>query len=273
MFTHASVVAQPLDDPRPFNYERLEFLGDAQIELIASLIIYDRFQASTPGKMSTVREALVGNDTLSKFSRMYGFDKKLRIKPGAHGPKDWTKIHGDLFEAYVAAVILSDVDLHYGLDTATRWLTQLWLPKLQELALKTMPPKDMQSKEILAKSVLVKGAKMQYQEDEPPIFDKARGKQTFFMAAIYTGLGYENQYLGSGQGENKNLAGQDAAKHALQNPILEDIKKKRAAFLEERDMLNREQQDKEQAEEQKRREERDRKEAEKLKQKESLRRQ
>ncbi|KAK5069857.1 hypothetical protein LTR64_007960 [Lithohypha guttulata] len=259
VFTHASTAAQT---EHSVNYERLEFLGDAQLEHIASVIIFERFQTSTPGKMSSIREALVNNESLAKFTRAYGLDQRLKISVGDYQPREWNKIHGDLFEAYVAAVILSEVDPHVGFDTATRWLSQLWEPTLKQLGLKIMAPRDILSKEQLAKAVLVKGAKVSYVDEKDPVMFKAQGKQTYFIGAYLTGLGYDNQHLGSGQGESKAEAGQNAAKNALLNPMLEDIKAKRAKFLEEKERQDRVQEEKEKVEEAKKKEERDKKNAE-----------
>lgn len=259
VFTHASIAS--LTDPYA-NYERLEFLGDAQLEHVASVIIFERYQSSTPGKMSSIREALVNNEALAKFTQAYGLEKKLRVSTGDYQPKEWTKIYGDLFEAYIAAVILSDVDTHYGFETVLRWMAQLWEPKLKQLGLKIMAPRDIMSKEQLARALLVKGAKIAYVEEKEPEVFKARGKQKYFMGAYFTGLGYENQYLGSGEGESKNEAGQNAAKNSLANPLIDNIKAKRAVFLEEKEKREKEEEEKDLAEDVKKKEEREKKNAE-----------
>lgn len=259
VFTHASIAS--LTDPYA-NYERLEFLGDAQLEHVASVIIYERFQTSTPGKMSSIREALVNNESLAAFTQAYELHKKLRVSTGDYQPKEWTKIYGDLFEAYIAAVILSDVDIHYGFDTVCRWMAQLWEPKLKQLGLKIMAPRDIMSKEQLARALLVKGAKITYVDEKDPVVFKSQGKQKYFMGAYFTGLGYENQYLGSGEGESKNEAGQNAAKNALLNPLIEEMKSKRAVFLEEKEKREKEEEERALIEDTKKKEERDKKNAE-----------
>lgn len=229
VFTHPSI-----DAKFEGNYERLEFLGDAQIEHIASIVIFERYTDATPGKMSSIREKLVNNETLSAYSRMYGFDKKLRITTGTFNPNDWTKINGDVFEAYVAAVILSDVDREYGFEAAMRWLTQLWEPKFKELGLNLIGPKDIKSKETLARNVLVKGAKMDYREVKEKAVHNRDGTHLYVMEAFYTGLGYTDVFLGQGQGDTKNSAGQAAAKKALESPIYEEIKSNRQKFLDDK---------------------------------------
>jgi len=222
------------------NYERLEFLGDAQIEHIASLVIWDRFPTAAPGKMSSMRETLVRNETLNKFSRMYGFDKKLNFAhtsgPMTISQKEWQKVMADVFEAYVACVILSDTDYHRGFETAKAWLTSLWQPLLKPLEQTLMNAKidDRRSKEELGKTVLAKGIRLTYVDEKERILDKARGTYTYFIGVYLDGWGFDNQHLGSGRGESKGIAGQEAASNALRNPLIEEIIKKRTAFLEQK---------------------------------------
>ncbi len=127
-FTHAS-----LSNPNTTSYERLEFLGDAYIELIATRLIYPAFPTLTPGRMSQKRELLVKNETLAEYAVAYGFDKRAKLprdfwELGPGRGKLWTKTMGDIFEAYVAAVVLSDPV--GGFETVETWLQALWNEKL-----------------------------------------------------------------------------------------------------------------------------------------------
>lgn len=127
-FTHAS-----LSNPNTTSYERLEFLGDACIELFATRLIYPAFPTLTAGRMSQKRELLVKNETLAEYAVAYGFDKRAKLPRDFWGPgpgrgKLWTKTMGDIFEAYVAAVILSDPT--GGFQTVETWLHALWKEKL-----------------------------------------------------------------------------------------------------------------------------------------------
>lgn len=239
VFTHRSTGEQYPDDPTLVNYERLEFLGDAQLEHIASLVIFERYNSASPGKMSSLRESLLRNNVLCDFSRMYGFDKKLQIGAciSEITKEHLIKIHADVFEAYVAAIILSDEDYHRGFNTAQTWLTALWEPMLAKFGMPLLVSNDVKSKEDLARTVLAKGIKLNYVDEKPPMFVKSRGQTTYFIGVYLNGWGYHNQHLGSGQGQNKSEAGQVAARNALGNPLLEDIKVKRAAHLLEKEKL------------------------------------
>lgn len=120
-------------------YERLEFLGDAYIELFASRLIYESYSHLPAGRMSQVRELLVKNETLAELSRSYGFDEKIAVgaeiaellrDSHGRGNKGYNKIVGDVFEAYVAAVVLSDFE-GKGFERAEAWCRDLWEGKLE----------------------------------------------------------------------------------------------------------------------------------------------
>ncbi|KAK5954069.1 hypothetical protein OHC33_004640 [Knufia fluminis] len=233
VFTHSSLAVQDPDNKEHVNYERLEFLGDAHLELMASEVIFNRYTSSTPGKMSAVREELVKNDTICKFARQYGLDKRLKIAIGNVQPRDWVKIHGDLFEAYICAIVLSDENPHKGYDTAKKWVTALWEPILDKLGMTMVT--NVKSKEELGKILLVPGIKLSYIDEKDPLPLREKGLTKYFIGVYLTGWGHENQRLGSGEAESKNAAGQEAARKALKNPLLEGIKAKRAAYLEQRE--------------------------------------
>ncbi|KAL9113649.1 MAG: hypothetical protein Q9187_007595, partial [Circinaria calcarea] len=239
-FTHAGTLnGKP--DSSIMSYDRLEFVGDAYIELMATRLTYSLYPKLSVGRWSQIRESLVRNDTLAEFSLVYGFDERAKIprshrdmvshthcRPGGNkmgkgfeSRKLWTKLLGDIFEAYVAAVILSD-PLH-GFNTVEAWLTMLWSSKLQgedhinNLAL------DLGAKQDLARKVLGRGIKLEYQDEAVPEVIKREGKIWYMVGVYLTGWGWENQYLGSGKGLNKSEAGNRAAMQALRNPLTAQI--------------------------------------------------
>lgn len=228
VFCHPSVNTE-LDA----NYDRLEFLGDAYLELIASQLIYAKFPTLTAGRMSQIREELVRNETLGNYTVLYGLDRQL--KQGERLKKEsthsWLKIKGDIFEAYVAAIVLSNPS--NGFDIAKKWLAELWAPKLDAQSAK--PQVSSKSKEDLAKKVLGKGVKINYVDERDPVVHYGKGKETYYIAAYLTGWGWENQYLGSGEGLSRIAAGQAAAAAALNNhPLIDEIVAKRAEFYAQR---------------------------------------
>ena len=239
-FTHVGTLnGKP--DSSIMSYDRLEFVGDAYIELMATRLTYSLYPKLSVGRWSQIRESLVRNDTLAEFSLAYGFDERAKIprshrdvashthcRPGGNkvgkgseSRKLWTKLLGDIFEAYVAAVILSD-PLH-GFNTVEAWLTTLWSSKLQGEDDINNLAVDLGAKQDLARKVLGRGIKLEYRDEAVPEMIKHEGKIWYMVGVYLTGWGWENQHLGSGKGLNKSEAGNRAAMQALRNPLTAQV--------------------------------------------------
>ncbi|CZT48903.1 related to Ribonuclease III [Rhynchosporium secalis] len=233
-------------NPYDLSYERLEWIGDAYIELIATLLISQTFPLDLPGRCSHYRETLVKNLTLADFACKYGFDKRLVLpdpKVFSVKPKDRTKILGDVFEAYVAAVILSDpVD---GLIRASQWLKDLWSMTLaKEIVaeeheqtkrkgvspiwntqgagpvpdIKSKVPMTIGPKETLGHMICMGGVDVKYEDAGP---ERRENKLVLFTVGAYLyGYGEKRLLLGTGQGKSKKEAGARAAEMALKNEKL-----------------------------------------------------
>jgi ribonuclease-3 len=229
VFTHPSTAARD-SNGRVISYDRLEFIGDAYIELACSQLIYHRFPDLPSGRMSQVRESLVKNETLAQFCQGYGWDKRIKNSQQLQreSPPTWLKIKGDIFEAYVGAVAESK-----GFQAAKTWLELLWTPSLDAFA--AMPKTSDQSKNELAKKILGPGIRLQYLDEKKPVIHHGKGVETYFVGVYLTGWGYDNQYLGSGKGLSRNAAGQEAAAAALNNhPLIDEVASKREEILAQR---------------------------------------
>jgi ribonuclease-3 len=222
-FTHASTLPHYMPPTGTNTYEPLEFLGDAYLEVIATRLIHDRFPLHTVGQKAGLREMLIRNDTLSVYSKDYGFDKRIMEKglDKEHGGKAWIKVLADVFEAYVACVILSDEVR--GMQAAASWLSSLWEPKIREwreqgLGKHTAEQEQHAStdlKSTLQKIVVSKGVKLEYVEERPMEHVKDGNKTTFWMGVYLTGWGYNKVRLGGGSGRSKQIAGAEAARDAF----------------------------------------------------------
>jgi ribonuclease III len=256
-----TTTSTPTTHPDPStmqSYDRLEFLGDAYLEVIATRLIWTRFaSAMAPGRLASTRESLVKNETLAAFAVAYGFDRRMRIEEGGQPTTRLAqvKLWGDVFEAFVASVVLSGggggeesstVDHHQqqqqqqdqpqpqprksGFEIAEDWLALLWEPLLVAAAEKdrnALP--GAQWKEGLRKMIGAKGVRIDYVDERKPLIGK--GIETYFVGVFLTGWGYENQHLGSGQALSKKAAGMAAAKDAVENS---SVVKKVANLKEEK---------------------------------------
>ena len=225
-FTHPGFYIGNTVSKLDTTYDRLEFLGDAYIEVIATRLVYTSFPHLTAGRLSQQREMCVKNETLAEYAVAYGFDKKARI-PGEirnQGGKIWTKTLGDIFEAYVAAAILSDPG--NGFQIVEAWLTSLWTVKLNPQSSNPSSGTQMANldgKTQLAKKVLGKGVKLDYKEIKRSEQIRSQGKILFHIGVSITGWGWTNQHLGSGTGLSKQEAGANAAVEAIKNPMSDKI--------------------------------------------------
>ncbi|KAL9093291.1 MAG: hypothetical protein Q9165_004032 [Trypethelium subeluteriae] len=235
-FLHKSAVTSSrITAAQDTSYERLEFLGDAYIEVIATRILYSRFPQFPAGKLANTRENLVCNNSLANLSRKYGFDRKVTCTPSVKDDPAFYKVVADVFEAYVAAIILGDPE--HGFETAETWLTALWEPQLAQID-KAEAKSVMagNAKEELRKMVVSPGVKIEYLETRSMQYNKAKGESHFYYGCYVTGWGYEKKRLGTGTGTSKSAAGNNAAQNAMETEaaLLQDMTKQKAVFDEKR---------------------------------------
>jgi ribonuclease-3 len=232
-----------LSDP---HYEKLEWIGDVYLELIASEFLFQTFPSLDPGKMTHYREMLVRNTTLGQFSVHYGLDKRANF-PAEFGlggrpngtkvsEKQRTKALGDIFEAYVGALVRSDPE--NGLRRAAEWLKVLWGPVLEmqireEESGGGVVNKDLGPKTELARLIGAPGVKIEYR-DLPTHGkkDRATGGELFFVGCFLNGWGETDLQLGYGQALGKKEAGQKAAAKALENKkLMKKFAEKKKALM------------------------------------------
>ncbi|KAK4120818.1 ribonuclease III [Parathielavia appendiculata] len=228
--THSGM-RKSLSDP---SYEKLEWVGDVYLELIASEFLFQTFPSLDPGKLSHYREMLVRNSTLGRFSVHYGLDKRANFPAefGLGGRPNGTKVSdkqrakalGDIFEAYVGAVVRSDPE--NGLRRAAEWMKVLWGPVLERQIREEesgggVRNKDTNPKTELESLIGAPGVKIEYR-DMPPYGKKDRdtGMELFFVGCFLNGWGETDLQLGYGQAVGKKEAGQKAAAKALENKKL-----------------------------------------------------
>ena len=127
--------------------ERMEFLGDAVVELVVSRWLYETYPESAEGEMTALRAALVCEESLSDCARRLGLGQWIKLGRGERedGGAEKSAILGDLMEAILGAVLME-----YGFDQADRIirrellqdvnpfdyrdsLTHSWKNRLQEL--------------------------------------------------------------------------------------------------------------------------------------------
>jgi len=90
------------------DYERLEFLGDAVLELVVSHMLVDRYPDRQEGELSRMRASAVNKRTLAAIARRLGIGEHIRMSFGEEktGGREKDTLLADVFEALVGAIYL-----------------------------------------------------------------------------------------------------------------------------------------------------------------------
>ncbi|KAH8888374.1 ribonuclease III [Thozetella sp. PMI_491] len=252
--THAGTVGVGQEH---LSYERAEWMGDAYLEVIASCFIHKTFPFITSGQCAQHREVLVRNQTLAQYTVQFGLDRRAKLptefaKDGRPGgtiasSKERTKVHGDLFEAWIGAVIVSDPQ--HGITRAAEFIKPLWARALQKHIIAEEQRqgreiariasgdtgRERSPKEELLVILGVKGIKVEYKDIVPkkPKKDADLGLEVFTVGCYLFGWGETGKELGVGTAKSKKDAGQKAAQAALNNKkLMKFYGEKKKAFME-----------------------------------------
>jgi ribonuclease-3 len=116
--THKSYVNEHREEGLSDN-ERLEFLGDAVLDLAVSQLLMDRFPQAREGELSKIRAALVDEPALARQGRALGLGPLLRLGRGEvlTGGRDKASLLDDALEAVIAVVYLCG-----GIEPVLRFL-------------------------------------------------------------------------------------------------------------------------------------------------------
>jgi ribonuclease-3 len=120
--THRSVSAE--DHARNDN-ERLEFLGDAVLQLVVTDELYSRYPHLAEGQMAKVRAAVVSRPTLAEIARKISLGDHIELAAGEDrtGGRSKDSILADAMEAVLGAVYLDG-----GLESARSLILEMWGP-------------------------------------------------------------------------------------------------------------------------------------------------
>ncbi|HEX9049774.1 MAG TPA: ribonuclease III, partial [Anaeromyxobacter sp.] len=121
--THKSYVNEHRDEQGLADNERLEFLGDAVIDLAVSHRLMERFPGAREGDLSKMRAAVVDEQGLSEMARALDLGALLRLGRGEEltGGRQKSSLLADAMEAVIAAIYLAS-GLEAVLAIADRFL-------------------------------------------------------------------------------------------------------------------------------------------------------
>ena len=181
--------------------ERLEFLGDAVLQLVVTDHLYLQYPDLSEGTMAKIRAACVNRDELADIAKHLDLGPSLALGRGeeASGGREKASILGDALEAVIAAVYIDA-----GIEVARTVVLSLWEPLVAERAVE---PGKRDYKTRLQEELAARGLRPKYRvtesgPDHAKLFD-AR-------------LEVEGKSAGAGQGRSKKEAEQAAAAEALE---------------------------------------------------------
>jgi ribonuclease-3 len=197
--THASFVHEQKLEVSESN-ERLEFLGDAVLELCVSDFLYHRYPDMSEGDMTKKRASLVCEPCLAGLARNLDLGNFVLLAQGevAEGGREKDSILSDVMEAILGAIFLDG-----GIDEARALISRLYEPIADK---ESKQAKDYKSalQEYLQKKSQETAAYEIVKEEGPP-------HKMIFTAQVK----HKGKVLGKGKGGSKKFAEQEAAKMAL----------------------------------------------------------
>lgn len=125
-FTHSSYVNEHRHK-QLYNNERLEFLGDAVLELGVSRYLYNKYPKMTEGEMTKKRALIVCEESLYHFAQNLQFGQYILLGKGEEltGGRKRQALLADVFEAYLGALYLDQ-----GIDVVFQFLDKHVFPNI-----------------------------------------------------------------------------------------------------------------------------------------------
>jgi ribonuclease-3 len=195
--THSSY-ANEQKPPVMYN-ERVEFLGDAVLELVMSDYLYHHYPQEPEGKLTKMRAGLVCEPTLATCARDICLGDYLYLGKGEDrtGGRERDSILSDAFESIIGAIYLDG-----GMEPAKTFIMKHLL-------------NDVEDRMMFYDAKTILQEKVQGRYKEKPVYElletKGPQNQQVFHVRVYV----QGKALADGEGRNKKAAEQMAAYHAL----------------------------------------------------------
>lgn len=202
-FTHTSYAHERKHSGVYSDNERLEFLGDAVLELAVSEYLFYRYPEMSEGELTRTRARVVCEPSLASFAKELEFGRYVRLGKGEEmtGGRSRPSLLADAFEAFIGALYLDQ-----GLEVVKHFLHIVVFSKLSDDWLASMTDAKSQLQERVQQERI---GPLEYRivDTQGPAHDRQ------FIAEVYL----ENRRLGQGSGRSKKEAEQQAATEALKS--------------------------------------------------------
>jgi ribonuclease-3 len=182
-----------------YNNERLEFLGDAVLEVISSEYLYHKYPDYPEGKLTRLRASMVCEPTLALCTKELELGKYLLLGKGedATGGRDRDSIMSDALEAVIGAIYLDG-----GLANAKEFIEKFIL-------------NDLENKQLFFDSKTILQEMTQGQYKEPLYYELVSETGPDHNKNFTTRVMIGGEELGRGDGRTKKASEQQAAYQAI----------------------------------------------------------
>ncbi len=198
--THRSYVNEHPDEGIRDN-ERLEFLGDAVLQLVVSTDLFRRFPDWSEGRLTELRTALIRGERLAAWAEALELGRWLRLGKGeAESARTRPSVLADAFEALLGALYLDG-----GLPAVERLMGRL-LPEAIDQALRDLEWHDPKGR-LQHWSQAIRG--------KTPIYRVVAVEGPPHAARFTVQVLIGEEVVGEGQGTSKREATREAARNAL----------------------------------------------------------
>jgi len=181
----------------PYNFERLEFLGDSIINFIVSEKLFRKYKNEKEGFLSKNKSILISKEILSRFAKELKIDQFIMLGKGEEldSGREKSNILCDTFEALIAAIFLDS-----GIRNAKKLINKL----IDKFHYETF----FDSKTLLQEMTQEKFKSLPIYEILETIGDE---HNKIFKVGVYI----NNKLFGIGTGKSKKEAEKDAAKNSI----------------------------------------------------------
>ena len=199
--THSSYANEHKEMKGIYN-ERIEFLGDAVLELTISDWLFRQFPHFQEGQLTKLRAQIVCEDSLSLLAKECSLNKYLLLGKGEtlSGGREKPAILCDVFEAFIGALYLDK-----GVNEVQRFLNLVVIPKIKNGRYELITDFKTELQEYLQQNGPVH-IRYELVKEEGPSHDK-----TFTVQLIVDGIKYK-----TASGKTKKAAEQMAAKLTME---------------------------------------------------------
>lgn len=200
--THPSFAAE--QEENMDDNERLEYLGDAVLELATSLYLFKNYPEVPEGELTQKRSILVNTRSLAEVARELSIPNYILL---SHGEKKIGGYENDTILANVMEAVLGAIIVDKGWDKAKDFI--------QENVIKFVEKKGLDKKTYNPKGKLQEI--LQSQGKDTPMYkveeEKGPDHDKNFVVSVHSG----SKKIGEGSGKSKHLAEEQAARKALDN--------------------------------------------------------